>query len=349
MLALLAAPAVADAAVRNVSTTGADAADCAGGPCHDDPVRREPGVTGDTVRVAAGTYTGGVVTTKALTFEGAQAGTDARGRAGAETTVTANGILGGLRSTAAAAVVVDGFSFVDNDNYGVILQGTTSGHAIRNNIFSGNQNGLFMQTDGAQQTTVTHNSFADNGNDGIASGVAGTGTSNALISENDFTGHAVGAVVLSGAGGDDVEIRGNNMVDDSSIAAFGTSNLVIADNTSQNPTGTSIYIGGGNAGVTVARNTLTANGASAAVKVDNALGEGLNSGVRIDSNDIRSNWRSASGRPTEPPADTVVARNNTLTGNTTGAVNDDNGVSVDALQQLVGRCQRAERRWARQR
>ena len=127
---------------------------------------------GDTIRVAAGDYAGGVVTTKALTFQGAQAGTDARGRTGAETRVNANALLAGLRSTAAAAVVVDGFSFVGNDNYGVVLQGTTSGHQIRNNIFTDNQNGLFIQTNGAQLSTVTHNSFADNGNDGIASGVA---------------------------------------------------------------------------------------------------------------------------------------------------------------------------------
>ena len=147
-----------------------------------------------------------------------------------------------------------------------------------------------MQTDGAQQTTVTRNSFADNGNDGIASGVAGTGTSNALISENDFTGHTIGAVVLSGAGGDDVEIRGNDMVDDSSIAAFGTSNLAITDNTSQNPTGTSIYIGGGNAGVTVARNTLTANGCGRRGEGRQLPRRGLELGCPIDSNVVSGNF-----------------------------------------------------------
>ena len=65
------------------------------------------------------------------------------------------------------------------------------------------------------------------------------------------------------------------------------------------------------------------------MKVDNSLGEGQNSGVQISANDVRGNsigiWQTSGAA-----ADAVIARNNALTGNTRGAVNDDTAIALDA-------------------
>ena len=224
---------------------------------------------------------------------------------------------------------MDGFAFVDNANYGLNLGFGTSGHVVRNTIFDGNVNGLLLQSDGTHETTVAQNAFYYNGADGISSGNP-TGISNTVISENEFEGHTVGAIVLSGAGGNDVEIRGNRMFGDSSIAAFGTSGLTIAGNTSADTTGTSIYIGGGVDDASIEGNTLTDNGSGAAVKVDDSLGYGPNSDVLISSNQLLDNAigiQQTDGA--SAGSESIVGRANTIAGNGQGAVNGDSTLSLD--------------------
>lgn len=329
LVLLLTLPAAAGAATeRSVSEAGTDTGDCSITACATIQYAVDQAVAGDTVAVAAGDYVGGVLIDKALTLEGVRAGVDARGRTGEESTVTASGMLAGFRLTAPVPVVVDGFSFVGNADYGLTVSADASGHAIRNNRFEGNDNGLFLQSNGAQRTVVQRNSFADNGDDGIFSGNP-IGTSNALIADNDFTGHGVGAIVLAGAGGDGVEIRGNSMVDDSSIAAFDVSNLTIAGNVSSNPNGSSIYLGGGVGGATVTGNVLTDNAAGGAVVVDDAVGYGPNSGVQVHANQLRRNAIGIEQRD-GATTDATVLRDNAITGNGQGAVNRDAAVALAA-------------------
>src|SRR4051794_15851864 len=105
---------------------------------------------GDTILVAAGTYTQLVTINKPLVLLGAQAHVDARARdavpASQESVVSG---AGGTTSFFVTAynVVIDGFTVQGSTNannlgFGIYLDGGTRGHEIKNNIIQNNIAGL---------------------------------------------------------------------------------------------------------------------------------------------------------------------------------------------------------------
>src|SRR6185437_2026048 len=72
---------------------------------------------GDTIQVAAGTYSETVTVDKSVTIEGAQSGVDARIRSGAESIVTGAGNGGNTPFVIGADdVTIDGFTVQDETN-----------------------------------------------------------------------------------------------------------------------------------------------------------------------------------------------------------------------------------------
>ncbi len=155
--------------------------------------------SGDTINVAAGTYTvlGVVTVNKSLTINGAQAGVDARGRAGSESILENSGGL----YVIADNVTIDGFIVQNSINtaftgFGILLGAGTGGGQVINNIIQNNIVGLGLANkSGAAQALVQHNLFRNNTQSGPASGhgiyadqyTAGIGgVTNVLINENDF-------------------------------------------------------------------------------------------------------------------------------------------------------------------
>ncbi|MBI3786549.1 MAG: hypothetical protein HY270_24430 [Deltaproteobacteria bacterium] len=131
------------AAVRLVSTAGADAGDCTSSSCATIQYAvSQANASGDTISVAAGTYTENVTTTKSLTLLGAQAGVDARGRVASETIVSpANATLATFTISVNGLIAVDGFSFVGGSapTQGCVYTNTGPNNSMQivNNRFSG--------------------------------------------------------------------------------------------------------------------------------------------------------------------------------------------------------------------
>ena len=96
-------------------------------------------VPGSTVYVAAGTYNETVTINKSLTLHGANAGVSAGanpGTRGPESVITKGIVI----QPGVNNVVVDGFQIIIIEDYpvsGIYINGSTSGHAISNNVLDG--------------------------------------------------------------------------------------------------------------------------------------------------------------------------------------------------------------------
>ncbi len=162
--------------------------------------------SGDTINVAAGTYSvAGVVTVnKTLTISGAQAGVDARGRVATESILQNSGGL----FVNADNVTIDGFTIQNSVNTaftggGILLGAGTGGAHVVNNIIQNNILGLFLANrSGAAQAVIQHNVFRNNTQTGSANGHG--------IYADQFTA-GIGGVV-------NVLIDGNNFVNDNGYA-----------------------------------------------------------------------------------------------------------------------------------
>ena len=110
---------------------------------------------GDTVNVAAVTFTEDVTVAKQLTLEGAQQGTPAAGRVGAESNVT------GSFTVSAAGVTIDGFSLTavtTGVGVGVTGTGGAGNLTVVNNAIANYATGVVLNNGG----TVTGNAFTGN-------------------------------------------------------------------------------------------------------------------------------------------------------------------------------------------
>ena len=139
---------------------------------------------GDTINVAAGTYTEMVQVTKTVLLKGAQAGVDARTRSSVSESILNH--PDGSIQIEADNVVVDGFTVqgATNDPNTVItalgagiwtnpgFSTTQGGHQILNNIIKDNILGLYLNNTGTLQTKVQFNLFQNNNFPGPASGDA---------------------------------------------------------------------------------------------------------------------------------------------------------------------------------
>jgi parallel beta-helix repeat protein len=167
---------------------------------------------------------------------------------------------------------------------------------------------------------------------------------NALIQDNYFTKHFNAAIVLTGtvAPVSDVQIVHNESVDDSSIALFATTNVVVDYNKVVRSDGTAIFIGGGVNAADISYNNLadgTGNGISlrtdvgpttnVVVKSNKISGFVLN-GIRIGdgatNNTLSTNRSDGNGfdgiRAAATSANNVL-KNNSMRGNAEHDCHDD--------------------------
>ena len=262
---------------------------------------------GDTIDVAAGTYSEKVTVNKAVTLDGAQFGHDgATGRPASpgESIMNANAGTTPFYLTA-SNVVLDGFTIqgVTNANvfgFGVLVGAGTSGAHVLDNIIQNNIAGLSLANNSASnQAVIQHNLFKNNNQPGPASGSAiytdqynaGGTLTNVLIDSNTFINNQNAGMVFAStfAGSQShITISNNSFTSNgNAVALFNTNSATISGNTITGSTASQIVIYDGSSNVLVTNNFIT-NGFTRGIRVDNS-GGGPNSFITITSNYIAGN------------------------------------------------------------
>lgn len=295
--------------------------------------------SGDTINVAAGTYTENVNVNKQLTILGAQSGVDARTRPGTGESIVQSGAATTnvpVFSVQADGVAIDGFTVQGaNNSSGIALAAPFSGNQVLNNIIQNNTFGLLLNSNGATQTIVRQNFFKTNNVVGAANGNAihsDAGLSNALIDNNRSTGHDSAFAVFAGAQSN-LTISNNELVTDNSIVLFNTTTASITNNISTDPQGSGVFLGGGNNGVDVAGNTIS-GGVSSAVRVLD-VGFGPNTNVSVLSNTLTGNdygIRISAGAL----VGSMSVNFNRIVDNTTAGLRNDASVQANAENNWWG-------------
>lgn len=314
--ALMLTAASAMAADRYVANGGSDAnVPCTNMamPCATIQTAVTASASGDTIHVAAGTYTepAPITVSQSLTFLGAQMNVDARTRSGAESILDCSGSGGESFFTVSGSdVIVNGFT-VENEtsatNFGfaIYLAPGTSHDQILNNIIQNNLVGLSLA---GSSLTIKQNLFKNNNAPGAASGdaiysdqfVAGGSVSTVLIDNNAFTGNSDAGLDVSDS---DATIRdtnftiSNNSFDSNGrgVLLFGTQSSSITGNTITNSTlaSAAIRLDGNDSGLTITGNTLTTGGAWG-IGISNFVGPSDNMG---SSSTITANQNNITGFP----------------------------------------------------
>ena len=183
-LSVAMAPAGAAAgpgAVIHIATDGHDTPACgsAADPCATIPYAYGKAADGDTIQVAAGTYTLAdalVIAKPGIRMLGAMAGVNAATRTPGgpgETVIT--GSAGpptyGLFTAEADGVTIDGFTFEGNlDGGGLATSESFSGYTVENNIVANNVVGLYADSDGRKPSLFSDNFFFADDDPGPGSG-----------------------------------------------------------------------------------------------------------------------------------------------------------------------------------
>lgn len=338
LAASLAIAGPAQAALRYVDDTGgADGANTCltkGSPCLTVNHAVVQAAAGDTIKVADGSYAELVAVNKRVHLEGAQAGIDARGRTGAETVM--NGSQGAFNVTADGASV-DGFTMRDQTNggflgYGIALSGGASGYSVVNNIIRDNIAGMYLNSDGQDQTLVRRNAFISNNQPGPVSGSGIYGDSalgDVVIDENSFTGHTNTAINLGHPRSTDVVITNNQLTNDRHILLWNVNNGLVEGNTNTGSTASGITLGGGNVGIDIVGNHFTGapNGPGVSVADFGFPSDGPNRNVNVVGNTLTGNARGIRVS-TNAMSDSLDASLNRIVGNTTVGVENVAGNTV---------------------
>lgn len=239
---LLGAVPAAAASVIYVATTGTDAPGCGAStaPCATIPFAYAEALPGDTIRVAAGTYTFAAVLAirkPDLHFEGNKAGVDARSRSpgGPGETVlepSSGSSLFGMWRVYAGGVSIDGFTFANNTGGPAILTSDLhSGYAISDDIFSRNSSALRPGSDGITRSVFADNVFFDNGSGVFTPEMF----RNAVFADSKFEGDGSSPInlTLGSRPGDrsvGVTIAGNDMPGATPVSLTGASDVLVTRN-----------------------------------------------------------------------------------------------------------------------
>ncbi len=109
--------------------------------------------SGDTIIVAAGTYSENLTLNKSLTLQGAQAGFNACGRVGSETIVNGGGTIRLELLTGSSGSIIDGFTLTGGTNTIESNTGGIAGLQILNNKINGfTSAGIFLDDSGINIT-----------------------------------------------------------------------------------------------------------------------------------------------------------------------------------------------------
>jgi len=250
----------------------------------------------DTINVSAGTVTQYIGINKALTINGAKVDVPgvAPARGSGET------ILSKGAQITADDVTLNGFAIQGAVNgkhpqgWGMFVSLGVSNTDFINNVVQDNVVGLYIN---GSDHTVQYNLFRSNNRPGSLSGDAiysDRGLSDTVISNNSFTSHRNGTIVVVGAvkGGavSDLTIANNSILNDGTIAIFNATDVSITGNVSWNTlNGHALHLGGGNVRVTVQGNQILGSRYRGIRIANSAKFPAVNQDIRIYENDIANN------------------------------------------------------------
>ena len=230
---------------------------------------------GSIIHVCPGLYNEQVTVPKTLTLLGSSHDRSAARSTGGpdprhDSIVQFESIFG-IFDLEAPDIVLDGFVVQNNTlGPGVFTSRFFSGYLVERNTIQNNVFGLYFNNSGPTQTVARGNWFNGNNQPGAAGGdgiYSDQGLFNALIEQNVFTGHESASMVFTSFLGinRDVVVRRNAIIDDSSIAIFNTENMIVEKNFLRRPSGSGIFLGGGNTNVVVDNNLIDASTSSGIV------------------------------------------------------------------------------------
>lgn len=238
--------------------------------------------SGATVKVCPGTYNESVLVDHTLAILGAQAGVDARTR---NVPLSSESVVNGTPGFVIAAngVTVDGFTVTGSNASGVDLTPDHSGYRILNNIVRDNSFGIYANSNGNSQSTISQNSIHDNNGfsecqrcDAAPSekGVGifeDQGTRNIVIQTNFIGNEDVAGILLffvpgappkQGAFGVTIQTNAISNTGVNFIALFDATNTTISGNTLSNSSvgeggGPGILVGAPSSNTQIYNNVIT--------------------------------------------------------------------------------------------
>jgi Right handed beta helix region/RTX calcium-binding nonapeptide repeat (4 copies) len=317
---------------------------------------------GETVAVCEGTYDSGndatplVAVAKSVTFLGPQAGVDARERTGQPEALLSD--EEGAFNVQANDVTIDGFIVEDTTDMssqgtGIFLAGANSDQHVVNNIVRDNIFGLYLNSNGQNQTVVHHNLFQNNNESGSAAGNGIYGdqnTDNVLIDANRFVDHINTAVQLTHTTGvnSDVIISDNEMentnanpaLNENRILLLKTDGATVEGNTLIDNANNAIQLLGEAKNIEIVGNEID-NPGFAGIRIRDCdaascgTAIGPNSNVSVIGNSLL-NGDSGINVADHGYAGTLEAHANRIVGNTTGIQFDDAGEDANAQDNWWG-------------
>jgi large repetitive protein len=308
--------------------------------------------SGGTVHVGAGTYNESLTIDKPVALDGAQSGVDARTRSGAESVITGSGgvvYTAGATTGTIDGFTLQGYTGSTSE---IKASDVGSGWDFSNDIIDVSYGGIYLNSDGASNpatTTISHDSFVQAIPSSASSGYyggavnmwsqAGNAADNVTVSDNSFTNLSgpTGAVhtgsnpscTSAGPGTDPADyaknltVSGNTFTDtgndENFLVAFCTSGATVTDNTvtvndpgDNNNASTGMYLGGGNYGMDLSSNSLTAVGLPAGAISLNSIFNPGGTGDVISGNTI-TGWTKgvqvAGGQSPAPTGFSVTDNN----------------------------------------
>ncbi|MGH3104158.1 MAG: right-handed parallel beta-helix repeat-containing protein [Gaiellaceae bacterium] len=312
---------------------------------------------GDKIKVCAGTYTATTVD-KTVRLDGSTRGPSTKrclDRSEGENP-TRDAIVNGSAGApafrvGASNVVIRGFTVQNTTNdAGISIPSTVSGTQVVRNLIQENTLGVYLNSNGARTSKVSHNCFRDNNRPGSAAGngvYSDQGVRKADVEHNTFTGHANAAIIFVGPLGSqsDLELDHNSLLDDAPIILAKVSDSQISHNLSTKSKGSGIFFGGNVTGVRVKSNTVrdcAFTGINLRTDPANYATTAPNTGNRIEGNRVVS-CGDAGIRLREGAARNVVSSNR-VSGNGTGTEGD--GISLEDADdnQVRGNTSESNRR-----
>jgi parallel beta-helix repeat protein len=315
-------------------------------------------VSGDTIKVCAGTYDETVtVTTPNLTFEGARVGKKAKaaGAAATKNVSIIDNVNGDfVLASSADNTTINGFTIegagsptINQD--GVSAFAGSSGLNLTDNVIVDNGNGLnFQNPNSADPTTISRNYINNNNDEGDvgSNGQTGTGVfisngpaDNTTITNNIFGEDSQTAINFAGAGGNPssgLVVSSNTSINDSTfVVATNSTNALIENNritvnTSAVPggNGTGILDFGSNNGLRIIKNSM-----SSTVDVSSAIALAAFTGTASADTTVNSNkikgWNF--GIKVASGYDSALVSSSTISGNGAGGIAVAAGTSGNVL------------------
>ncbi|QDV17780.1 hypothetical protein Pan153_24350 [Gimesia panareensis] len=190
--------------------------------------------SGDTIQVAAGTYSGLISLNKSVDLLGANAGIDPNSMARAAESIIDHGGFYAIQPTA-DDVTIDGFSFEGDGGRAIDSYASADNLTIANNIFNntnipGVQGGIQLQSGSFDDLTVEQNLFQFTG-DGDALVVGGGGSFERMhIVGNHFAG-TTGGIFQNGGTINDAVVEQNEFTGGTGMNMGDAGNIQIRENT----------------------------------------------------------------------------------------------------------------------